>query len=85
MNKDLILKVENLEIAFKNKNEIINIIRGIDLKVKKGQIVGIVGESGSGKSVTIKSLLNLNGSNAISSANKLQLKEVNLNSLNKKT
>ncbi|APJ38225.1 ABC transporter ATP-binding protein [Mycoplasmopsis pullorum] len=61
MKKEIILKVKNLKVSFKLKrNKFINIVRGIDLNIEKGQIVGLVGESGSGKSVTSKSLLNVN-------------------------
>ena len=35
-------------------------MRGVDLKIKRKQIIGLVGESGAGKSVTSKSLLNIN-------------------------
>lgn len=58
---DLLLEVKNLQISFKTgKNKVIKIVRGIDLKIQKQQIIGIVGESGSGKSVSSKSLLNIN-------------------------
>ncbi len=60
-NKDLLLDVKNLQISFKTgKKRVIKIVRGVDLKIKRRQIVGLVGESGSGKSVTSKSLLNIN-------------------------
>ncbi|WGI36835.1 ABC transporter ATP-binding protein [Mesomycoplasma lagogenitalium] len=61
-NKDeILLLVKNLRVSFKEgRKKIINIVRGIDLKIKKGQIVGLVGESGSGKTVTSKSLLGIN-------------------------
>lgn len=59
--KDLLLEIKNLQVSFKTgKNKIIKIVRGVDLKIKRKQIIGLVGESGSGKSVTSKSLLNIN-------------------------
>lgn len=54
-----LLKVENLTVTLKEKKKQQEIIRGIDLTIPKGKIVGVVGESGSGKSVTMKSLLHL--------------------------
>ncbi|MBD5423391.1 MAG: ABC transporter ATP-binding protein [Mycoplasma sp.] len=61
MESDLLLNIKNLQISFKiGKNKVIKIVRGVDLKIKRKQIVGLVGESGSGKSVTSKSLLNIN-------------------------
>ncbi len=57
---NLLLDVKNLKVYFKSKKKLINIVRGVDLSINRGQIIGIVGESGSGKSVTTKSLLNIN-------------------------
>ena len=34
-------------------------VRGVDFKIKKGDVLGIVGESGSGKSVTALSVMKL--------------------------
>lgn len=72
-NAKTILKVKNLKVSFKStRKKIINIIRGVDLSVKSGQIIGFVGESGSGKSVTSKSLININFG-AIVDADKMDL------------
>ena len=58
---DLLLDIKDLHVSFKlNRKKVIQIVRGVDLKIRQGQIVGLVGESGSGKSVTSKALLNLN-------------------------
>lgn len=53
-----LLIAENIEKKYYLKNETINVLRGIDLKVEKGQFVVIFGPSGSGKST----LLNILGS-----------------------
>lgn len=59
--KDLLLEIKNLQVSFKvGRKKIIKIVRGVDLKIWRKQIVGLVGESGSGKSVTSKTLLNIN-------------------------
>lgn len=58
---DYVVNMKNLHVSFKNKAEIVHAVRGVSLKIKKGEIVGIVGESGSGKSVTVKSLIGFNG------------------------
>lgn len=58
---DVLLDVRNLQVSFKTgRKKVIRIVRGVDLKIRRGQIIGLVGESGSGKSVTSKSLLNIN-------------------------
>ncbi len=60
-NEDFLLTVKNLQVSFKmSKNNYLTIVRGIDLFIKKAEIVGLVGESGSGKSVTSKALINVN-------------------------
>lgn len=65
-SQNVLLSVKNLKVSFKVKrNKYINIVRGVDLEITKGQIVGIVGESGSGKSVTSKSFLNINENSLI--------------------
>ncbi|WP_324672502.1 ABC transporter ATP-binding protein [Mycoplasma sp. 888] len=77
-NKDLLLDVKNLKVSFKlRRNKFITIVRGVDLKIKKGEIIGIVGESGSGKSVTSKSLLNIN-ENSFITADKMEIDGIDL-------
>lgn len=61
MSNQKVLEIKNLKVSFKQKGKrLLNIIRGVDISLYEGQIVGIVGESGSGKSVTTKSFLNVN-------------------------
>lgn len=83
MNKDTLLSVKNLKVSFKiGRKKYINIVRGVTLELKKGQIVGLVGESGSGKSVTSKSLLNIN-ENAIVTADEMMIEGIDLSELKK--
>ncbi|MCX7995603.1 MAG: ABC transporter ATP-binding protein [candidate division WOR-3 bacterium] len=53
-----ILIAENIEKTYYLKNETINVLQGIDLKVEQGKFIVIFGPSGSGKST----LLNILGS-----------------------
>ena len=46
------IKVENIKLSF-GKNEV---LKGIDFKIEKGQVISIIGPSGSGKSTFLRSL-----------------------------
>lgn len=59
MNRE-ILNLKNLSVSYGD----INILKDIDLSLKKGEILGIVGESGSGKSTLIKSIMGILDENA---------------------
>jgi oligopeptide/dipeptide ABC transporter ATP-binding protein len=54
-----ILKIKNLIVELEKKKNYLKIIDGIDLSLKKGEILGIAGESGSGKTVSMFSLTKL--------------------------
>ena len=54
-----ILKINNLEIIYKTKSEIVNAVNGIDLSVNRGESLGVVGETGAGKTTTALSILSL--------------------------
>lgn len=62
-HNDVILSVEDLNIKFKLRGQILNAIRGISLDFYRGESFAIVGESGSGKSVFTKSFMGLLESN----------------------
>ncbi|MCR5323919.1 MAG: ATP-binding cassette domain-containing protein [Lachnospiraceae bacterium] len=57
--KDTILRVKNLHVGFISDAGINEVINGIDLSLKKREILGIVGESGSGKSMTALTIMGI--------------------------
>ncbi|CAM9139932.1 ABC transporter ATP-binding protein [Mycoplasma marinum] len=78
--KETIVSVENLTVSFKNANnrkQNVNVIRGVTLKVSRGEIVGLIGESGSGKSVTAKTFIGMNV-NSITKADSLIISNIQM-------
>jgi len=59
MDKETLLKVENLSVNFYTRHGVITAVTNSSFEIKKNEIIGIVGESGSGKSVTALSILRL--------------------------
>ncbi|MDQ1329967.1 MAG: microcin transport system ATP-binding protein, partial [Thermodesulfobacteriota bacterium] len=59
MNRDAILKVENLVTSFETEAGRIRAVDDVSFEVNKGEVLGIVGESGCGKSVTALSIMRL--------------------------
>ena len=54
-----ILEIKGLKTYFFTEEGIVRAVDGVDLVVKRGEVLGIVGESGCGKSVTTLSILRL--------------------------
>lgn len=64
MNKETLLKINNLRTTFYSKDKKIEAVRGVNFEMQSGDILGIVGESGSGKSVLMKSVMGILPENA---------------------
>ncbi len=59
MNNNIV-ELSNLRVTIQPKRGVAApILRGIDLAVPKGKVLGIVGESGSGKSMAMKSMMDI--------------------------
>ena len=54
-----LLQVENLCVTLDTLDGPIEIIRGVDFSIEKGERLGIVGESGCGKSITTLAIMSL--------------------------
>jgi ABC-type dipeptide/oligopeptide/nickel transport system ATPase component/ABC-type dipeptide/oligopeptide/nickel transport system permease subunit len=59
-----IAEITDLRIAFPTADGVVERVRGVDLRIAPGEVVGIVGESGSGKSLTAMALAGLLGDDA---------------------
>ena len=56
---DKILQIRNLQVTFDTPFGQVFAVRGVDLDVEAGELLGVVGESGSGKSVTFLAAMGL--------------------------
>ncbi len=54
-----ILEIKGLKTQFFTEDGVVRAVDGIDLVVKRGEVLGLVGESGCGKSVTSLSIMRL--------------------------
>ena len=52
MNKSLILKLDNIYSSYSN----VQVLNGVNLLIRKGEIVSLLGRNGMGKTTTIKSI-----------------------------
>jgi oligopeptide/dipeptide ABC transporter ATP-binding protein len=56
---DTLLTIRNLHTYFYTEDGVVKALNGVNLDIKRGEVLGLVGESGSGKSVTALSILRL--------------------------
>ncbi|MDQ4075534.1 MAG: ABC transporter ATP-binding protein [Chloroflexota bacterium] len=56
-----VLEVNDLRTYFYTEDGVVKAVNGVDLKIRRGEVLGLVGESGSGKSVTSLSIMRLIG------------------------
>ena len=54
-----LLEIRNLTVEFGPKGRAFAAVKGVDLSLDRGELLGIVGESGSGKSVSMLALMGL--------------------------
>jgi peptide/nickel transport system ATP-binding protein len=59
MSSQPLLEVKDFGLEFRTRSGTVHALEGIDLRIAKGEIVGLVGESGSGKSVLSYALLGI--------------------------
>ncbi len=54
-----LLRIDGLHVGFRSGDTMRDVVRGVDLRVAPGEVVGLVGESGSGKSMTALAIMRL--------------------------
>ena len=57
---EAVLSVRDLQVSFRTEEELVRAVRGVDLDLAAGEILGLVGESGCGKSTVAMALTALN-------------------------
>ena len=59
MMSELVLSIRDLRVTFDTPLGPLEAVRGVDIDVHEGEMMGVVGESGSGKSVTFLAAMGL--------------------------
>ena len=54
-----VLEIRDLRVTFPTESGAVQAVRGVDVTVAAGEMLGVVGESGSGKSVTFLAAMGL--------------------------
>ena len=54
-----VLDISGLQVKFPGLVRTTHVLRGVDLRISKGEVMGLVGESGSGKSMTALACLGM--------------------------
>ncbi|WP_410673937.1 dipeptide/oligopeptide/nickel ABC transporter permease/ATP-binding protein [Amycolatopsis sp. cmx-4-68] len=58
-NRETVLEVDRLAIAFPGRHEGVDVVDGVSFSVRAGEVLGLIGESGCGKTLTALSILGL--------------------------
>lgn len=53
------IEIRDLSVTFTGGRKPVHAVSGVNLSIKRGEVVALIGESGSGKSVTLRSILRL--------------------------
>jgi oligopeptide/dipeptide ABC transporter ATP-binding protein len=56
---DPLLRIQDLRVWFQTRTGAVRAVDGVDLEIRRSEIIGLVGESGSGKSVTARAIMRL--------------------------
>jgi len=58
-NQETVLDIRDLIVKYRTTESVVHAVNGINLKVSKGETVGLVGETGAGKTTTARSIMRI--------------------------
>jgi len=59
LDNNVLLEIKDLRVSFPLDEGTVRAVEGVDLTMRRGEVLGVVGESGCGKSVTAHSVLRI--------------------------
>jgi len=59
VDNNLLLEIKDLRVSFPLDEGTVRAVEGVDLTIRRGDVLGVVGESGCGKSITAHSILRI--------------------------
>ena len=59
MDNKVLLEIKDLRVSFPLDEGMVRAVEGVDLTMRRGEVLGVVGESGCGKSITAHSILRI--------------------------
>jgi peptide/nickel transport system ATP-binding protein len=59
VDNNVLLEIKDLRVSFPLDEGTVRAVEGVDLIVRRGEVLGVVGESGCGKSITAHSILRI--------------------------
>jgi oligopeptide/dipeptide ABC transporter ATP-binding protein len=79
-----LLRVDGLYVTFGSRANERDVVRNVDLRIERGEVVGLVGESGSGKSLTALAIMRLLPTGARVSSGRVEFDGVDLLGLSRR-
>src|SRR5688500_8640626 len=59
VDNNVLLEIKDLRVSFPLDEGMVRAVEGVDLTIRRGEVLGVVGESGCGKSITAHSVLRI--------------------------
>lgn len=59
MADDYVIRVTGLKKSFPKGKEVLHVLKGIDMEIRPGEVIGYLGSNGAGKSTTVKIMCGL--------------------------